>query len=472
MPSESDPRIESILQAYARQRRKAGEPELEMDPGTRSRLQAEVSRVYRSQPAGEHPRHLWAWLQALWPRLAWIASVCLVAGLFLQVLRSPANLNPARQGPATTRTRSPAPLPAAQQTSSQPEPTPAVGGPLPAKTEPKPVQTQAVAAQTGDATPVILNEPSEKRAFLFQPTETVPSLAPSAASRSAKSVLSPGSQGSHAGSVLARSAPEISHSEASADLNPTAVRRSVAGQAANWQLSQAVEDSAQVPPAAAPVVAVAASSPSRTEAPAIPNPREVLRWRFSPSQSPPRGLAQPSPTVALRGRAARASSSSNRALLGQTPVMNSFVVEQSGNQITIVDQDGSRYNGGISVVPAKSTVASYGLAQPVATPAAPPGKSLSTASPMLQTQPTLTVYAVHAAGSNQTLNRAISFKGSLTPLRSGLSRTQGPAQASGALIAARPTDLTLETQPQYRLLGRVEIGGSKQVEIDAIGQAP
>ncbi len=93
MPSDPDKKIEELLKVYAKKRREDAGAPLELHPATRNLLQAEVARL-RPAPAAERA----SWLNALfgfWPRVAWAASMLVVAGVAVWLLNP--RMEPTRQ---------------------------------------------------------------------------------------------------------------------------------------------------------------------------------------------------------------------------------------------------------------------------------------------------------------------------------------------------------------------------------------
>ena len=75
MPEEPNNRMEEMLRAYARERRK--KPDVRMHPATRGMLQAEVARQYGQ--AGPAHTSFWKQMRAFWPQFAFGAGLCAIA---------------------------------------------------------------------------------------------------------------------------------------------------------------------------------------------------------------------------------------------------------------------------------------------------------------------------------------------------------------------------------------------------------
>src|SRR5688572_7392888 len=84
MPDDPNKKMDDLLKAYARERRKA--PELNLHPVTRKMLQAEVARTIGS----ENDRPSWLYrLRAFWPQIAFAGSLCVILGIAVLSLRQP-----------------------------------------------------------------------------------------------------------------------------------------------------------------------------------------------------------------------------------------------------------------------------------------------------------------------------------------------------------------------------------------------
>lgn len=89
MPPEPDNKMDELLKAYAKKRRtEAGEP-MELHPATRRLLQAEAAKL-KPAPAPE-PKSWLAALRMFWPRLAVAAALVVVSGVAVMSLIPPAN---------------------------------------------------------------------------------------------------------------------------------------------------------------------------------------------------------------------------------------------------------------------------------------------------------------------------------------------------------------------------------------------
>lgn len=82
MPDDPNKKMDELLKAYAEERRKA--PELNLHPATRKMLQGEVARAIGSGPARR------SWLdrfRSFWPQIAFGTSLCLILGIAVVSLR-------------------------------------------------------------------------------------------------------------------------------------------------------------------------------------------------------------------------------------------------------------------------------------------------------------------------------------------------------------------------------------------------
>jgi prepilin-type processing-associated H-X9-DG protein len=149
----------------------------------------------------------------------------------------------------------------------------------------------------------------------------------------------------------------------------------------------------------------------------------------------------------------------------KAPVLASFQVQQSGGEIRVLDADGSVY---------------LGYMQPeVAT-----GVTISGTNESQSPRPAAQLYSFRVAGTNLTLKQSVMFAGGFRAQDAAFSAaamgaTQGTsAPATGNLRGsggggAGSDSLTPSwPQPNVRITGTAVIGGTNQIEINAVPAAP
>jgi hypothetical protein len=159
-----------------------------------------------------------------------------------------------------------------------------------------------------------------------------------------------------------------------------------------------------------------------------------------------------------------------------TSVLQSFQVQQNGNTLSVVDRDGSVYNG--SVQPEKKIVRNQQV--PVQTP---PGavalRQARAASPADNQQQPAQNYFFRVAGMNRTLKQNVVFTGNLlannaVPQTAQTSNFLGAVGGGGGGGTAGQIQQAAANQSQQNLLSNSRIVGTavidrtNQIEINAI----
>src|SRR5687767_4040910 len=86
MSDDPNKKMDELLKAYAKERRKTPEPNLH--PATRKMLQSEVTRVLGGRSPGTSWLHR---IRSFWPQLAFGGSLCLILGIAVVSLRQPSS---------------------------------------------------------------------------------------------------------------------------------------------------------------------------------------------------------------------------------------------------------------------------------------------------------------------------------------------------------------------------------------------
>ena len=161
------------------------------------------------------------------------------------------------------------------------------------------------------------------------------------------------------------------------------------------------------------------------------------------------------------------------------PVLASFQVEQDGQQLRIVDADGSVYSGSLQLADAARRTRA---AKPEAAASAPASRALgvrleeSAASGRDLDQLLSHVYAFRVAGTNRSLNKKIVFTGNLLP--STNLAPSPPAATNFGFAAGTAGTRVGAVQPvrlpllNSRIAGKVVIGTGNAVEVNALPANP
>lgn len=192
---------------------------------------------------------------------------------------------------------------------------------------------------------------------------------------------------------------------------------------------------------------------------------------------------QPAPTAAARESrpmptlAAPAPAPSRRPqprIQAQTPaVLASFQVTQQGNNMRIIDADGSIYEGTASRVEPEAA-----KAQPEATrqlfTRSRPEAGLSTTNKVTAPQPDAAqTYQFQVSGTNITLNQRVVFNGMLTEETAPV-RVTSAASVANMFLNVAPVQSNVANvvnqsgTTQRRVSGIATVDGSQQVAVDAI----
>jgi hypothetical protein len=149
---------------------------------------------------------------------------------------------------------------------------------------------------------------------------------------------------------------------------------------------------------------------------------------------------------------------------GAAPLLASFKMEQNGQEIRVVDADGSVYTGSWQVAPEQNLAPAAGRAGGLHFSGATPAASSVRPAPAAENnfQPVQN-YFFSVSGTNRNLNQRITFSGNLIPLANVF--TSNNASAVGGLNAA-----TLNVAPPVLLNSRIAgraIIGNREIEVNA-----
>jgi hypothetical protein len=480
--------IEKLLRRYAKKRRDdpaaAG---LELHPATRRLLQGEVSRQFPKPAAGD--ANSVPGLRSLWPRLAWALPVVLVLGVGVWLIVEPRQ--PGRDAVNLAKMEN-APM-AQPHESLAPVGTPAqpVGGAAPSnenvrgalayaetslpkdnagarglageklKTERAPAARALNPAAPGIVTPAPQVAAQDK---------AIPEKA--LADRDARERLGRDTRAEEA-RMLTLSEPRAPAEEPVASTaRPMEVARALPATRSDRfgvPAARGVEGetaglnragtplSATPPPAAAPALSLAASS--------LPAQAEYGRAQLAPATIVQKFVQ--TTAFATSGGPARKNAET-------PPVLETFQVEQTGNQLRVIDSDGSSYSGSIQFAKAEAfhdavdETKKTGDFMPQAKIPAP--KTFRRQIPEPQAGEN---YFFRVAGTNRTLKQTVAFTGNLLVLTNA-----SPATQYGVTLAPAGKSHDAQAQSGLPILlnssisGKVQLGADKEMQINAVPVPP
>jgi hypothetical protein len=450
--------IEKQLREFAKKRRDDAGAPLEPHPATRRMLQGEVARQFPKRAAGGTA---FGQVLANWrPRLAWALPMLVVLGVAMWVLvpsqRKPAKVGELAKNAPMSATRAPEEL--KRREPAAPPATPPV---MDRKSD-----HLTVASADGDRTKAedkailpaaeTLNLGEQPALASAPPTPAEPA-APTAALQTTNQIApviiaaneapvprgggggiggagfggggGGGGRGGGRGGRVAGGAPALA---GSAPSGPSAVTPAVGAQGAVAQLNRATSGGA----------GAAASSQMQM---------------FSPAEG--------QTSLSARFRNAAAPAVSNQ-------VLADFRVEQTGNQLRVIDNDNSIYTGDIEMA------ADNNNSGDVTGQMAPPKMESAIAARQIAAAPASNAQAAQnfsfrVAGTNRTLNQQVVFTGNFASLANAPVALQQLAASQ-----ANSQNYSNSQQQSPPLLqnsfinGRAQVGAGQPIEINAVPAAP
>lgn len=378
---ESERPIEKLLRQTAHRRQAQAGERFELHPADRRALQAEVARHYPAPPARTAG---WpSWLQ-VWPRLVWAVGLLVVLGIIVWGLLPDRSPQDADLTLAQAPLHEPEGLAPPPSVSVSPPPSVASGTPaaMPARSPETPERAAANRRQAHEPHP--------------------PLAAPEARSESAKpAALAEAYFARREAGALATPPPPAPLPGRSSYADALATDAHSLGKTA------ALPPPSPAPAASAPEEAVVRSS----------------RTRLKPQ-------TQPAKTLWVRPKAEADPKAPPQTAADSLAILSAFSVEQSGNEIRVVDHDGSVYVGSLSEpltspVLADATSRDRRLGAAEASPA-PGARRGSTGYAPTQTPDSLWRFRV--AGTNLTLKQPVVFSWNfVTNAVPRVSATRSPA---------------------------------------------
>ncbi|MEW6156246.1 MAG: hypothetical protein AB1813_02370 [Verrucomicrobiota bacterium] len=530
MSPEPNNRMDDLLKAFAKKRRKeAGDP-LELHPATRRLLQDEVARTYGHGPQPTHStRPGWKSLLMFWPRFAIGFSVLAMAGIAIFLAtqtrapqsqlasrsdldeRSLVRMNPPSGSSDAYRRLHEGEV--AEDSVSKSMAT--AGERIQLGTPLEPVREELLAATPSEPANLLsLNAPAQLP--LLQKAESFPKL-------SLQSGIQP--QSPLPGGVAPSSAPLGGLAGNAVALNAGDVSTTVALSERNVALNS-IDGLAPSPAQTAPVesLALLARSSATTPRNEFYFSNEQLNRNVAATESDRLGLAPQLEqgqqlaaryqnvaasglAAASRARYMQVSPTPAKATLQEQPaarrVLQSFQLEQNGDTVKVTDEDGSVYVGRI--------VTEYGnaAAQSVAQNASPQIRALiekranrtrdanadapAAAEPVAggvtapsQAATGQSIYNFRVAGTNRSLKQLVSFEGNLVVetnaaaiLDNGIDSPQVKLQLQNAaqnqIQGVNEFNSVLLNSSLFnnsRIQGKAVVGQTNQLEINALPLAP
>jgi hypothetical protein len=203
----------------------------------------------------------------------------------------------------------------------------------------------------------------------------------------------------------------------------------------------------QTAPAAAPPAGANSKSKSDTLAAAVPS---VSQPSSAGGVAMAQQFSRQSAAQSFRNNAQQTSRAAN--------VLNKFQVEQQGNEIRVVDADGSTYTGKIEQV-AKSGELESRLA--ARRDLAKQAQKYAAKSVREEKSPIAQSY-FRATGYNVSLKRTLVFEGNYA----------APSQQQPASPTSNDREQAEQSRDRARIVGTVRVNGEAPVEVDAVAETP
>ena len=430
--------IEKLLRRYAQKRRdEAGAP-AELHPANRRALQAEVTQQY---PQVQRRGGWWAGLSLLMSRkLAYAVAAVAVIGVSALIVRSPKS--------------QPVGLAALDKTTETKEDLfyekdASVPAPVTIITEAK--DSLALESKAAPLAKAVGTEPiaegETRMASEFSPSAAQsPALATSINSRS-------------------RNDQELKNED------QTATRREqVADSVASFndQYGGRSTDRPAETSTSPALPTLAAQSTAQRSAPGTASPAQSRNGGFGGGggrggNAGPANVAQRYSQAPTNSREYR----SNRTTADTSPVLLNFVVEQSGDDIKVIDSDNSTYVGKLQVTAADTAGAQTQVARDrgmvEAQRAATPAATMASEAEVSRGQN----YSFQLIGTNRTLNQQVNFVGNFVNLTNPDSGSIATAQFAEKAKEVQDLKLILPPLENSAIQGRLQIGTRREIELNA-----
>jgi hypothetical protein len=433
--------MDELLRAYAKKRREQAEPALQMHPATRKLLQDEVKRTLGA--AAPPPRQSWQALR--WPLLALGGGFAALLVMFAVINTQMRHLLPAT-----------APM---DQSLSQA----------------KPILTAPAPVAEGTASPAPGVSPAEQKVADFKPPEAspaaavagpivavTPAAAPTPASETplmdAAGPAQPSSAGNLDGARIASSAP-APLADTSKKISPAPAVEPQERRLA--ELPPPVASSAPGAQASVPIAAAARPAATVARAPAGAAAAVVAR-DIAPGTALSAAVGDRSDVASGEFVQIHDRAQEQAAQSPLSNVLSAFRLRRSGQNVRIVDADGSVYDGEVL----------SGMAGGARLGGAGGGARYGRAKTRKDTNEE-TNWGFKVMGTNNHLQQNIVFTGNVlgmpaaAPLSSAAARNRSAAQVQMA-----PATAPVASAQNSRITGKVQVGDGKEFEIEAKPPAP
>ena len=446
---EPERKSEKLLRAYAKKRRADAGDAFKLHPATRRMLQGEVARRVRKSDATTGSPSLWNWLRARWVLpLGFALLVCLGAVVFWPTAAPEQSLAFRSVAPAVATKELPAPV----------APPPSIAGvnngmPLPAPVAAPPAQATTFAAGSTELAAVNPSAPSLK-----DDRQATTTFAATDADRSQRREI-----------AVTSAAPPVASPAGNFARESATILPPIAGEPVG--VAPAADLAQSVPPGS-----VSGATASESFAPA-----KISGTLRAAKAVPAASAAKFKSEAATDLLQLNATKNSQRfvqvPMKKNLPVLASFELQQNGNQISVVDHDGSIYNGTLQpTAPANEDLAKTR-----------PGEKLGASQLKQQNFGTVNSqqlasqnYFFRVSGANRRLKQNVVFSGNLLPISNapaGASQKfQNIAGGSGGGTQSKVADANAAQAQQLfsnsRIEGTVTIGRTAPVEIKASPVTP
>ncbi len=430
--------IEKLLRRYAKKRRDDAGAPVELPPATRRMLQGEVARQFSKSAASAGEPPTFAQFLSGWrARLIWAIPVFIVLGIGTWVVLRPGGKPGDELQLAKHKSERAMPARVLQETFNALE-TPKAAAPSPSLAH-------------ADRTTV---------------------------GQEASGAL-PASVGEGFGVTLARELPRGKQAEmpavvglaATPRLNTTSLPETDRLAANELAQSAATDESRAQSTLAKGGQPRSASQPAATSSDAA---RQYFRQQ---GQVGDEGAKLRANTQAFINNATGSNNGKMVKSGGLTPVLANFQVEQAGNQLRVIDGDGSTYLGEMES-PTPEPVAMAAVEQKGGdislrdATARAEQRRADVSSPTQQAAQSL--YAYRVVGTNRTLNQQVVFAWNFVDLTNALAATQGRIPPGGAnmLMNNLPAQQLPLILNNSAISGRAQLGNAKEIEINAVPASP
>jgi hypothetical protein len=161
----------------------------------------------------------------------------------------------------------------------------------------------------------------------------------------------------------------------------------------------------------------------------------------------------------------------------RTPVLANFQVEQRGDQLRVIDGDGSTYLGEMNLAAAGQSAAVASANRGAASFALKQEDKLATGQAVaarLAEPQSAQNFVCRVSGTNRTLNQPVVFTWNFVALTNELAAAQFKLAPGGAHVL--PNNVPAQALPlllnNSAINGRAQLGGAQEIEINAVPVSP